>query len=147
MTDSGIHNTEDMYNFFVKLYPTTSIREGEYKKVVNECYKFIVDTILEGNTVKLGQRLGEVRIQKHKRTYKKPRINWAETMILKKQGIKKLVYYTDDWWFKWYWKKNSCQIPNKTVYSFTPTKGPNGIKAKLAKKLKSDEFSYLIYSE
>lgn len=147
MTDNNVHNTKDMFEYFKKMYPTTNIKEAHYKRVVNECYKFIVDTILEGNTVKLGQKLGEIRIQKQKRSYNKPRVDWASTMMLKKQGIKKIVYYTDDWWFRWYWKKKACQIPNKTVYSFLPTKGPNGITAKLAKKLKSDDFSYLIYSE
>lgn len=150
MTESGVHAVSDMYKYYVKTHPSTTIVEKKYKQVIYACFKQIVDEILEGKSVKLGQKLGEVAVKKIKRNFKegkKPRVNWEETMKLKKEGIKKVVYYTDNWYYRFYWKKKSCQVPNKTVYSFVPTKGPNGNRKKLANKIKSDEFSYLIYSE
>ena len=61
------------------------------------------------------------------------------------KGIDKVVYYTDDHWFRWYWTKAKCQVPNKSVYKFSPTSGPNGIKRALSNKLNQDEFAFLNY--
>lgn len=147
MTNKGVHTVDDMYKYYKKIHPTTDMLNSRYKKILYACFKQIVEELLNGNTVKLGQRLGEVGIKKVKRSFDKPKVNWYETIKLKKQGIKKRVFYTDDYWYKFYWKKKSCQIPNKTVYSFQITKGPNGNRKKLANRLKSDEFAYLLYPE
>lgn len=147
MTDKGVHTADDMFKYYKKIHPTTSVTESRYKKVLYACFKQIVEEMLNGNVVKLGQRLGEMGIKKVKRTYEKPVVNWFETMELRKQGIKKVVFFTDDYWYRFYWKKKSCQIPNKTVYCFQITKGPNGNRKKLVDRLKSDEFAYLLYPE
>ncbi|NCC41890.1 MAG: hypothetical protein EOM21_21270 [Gammaproteobacteria bacterium] len=151
MTDNGVHNSADMYEYFIKLHPATTITEDRYKKILNECFKYIVEQILEGHVVKLGQRLGELSIKKVRRKFKegvKPPIDWGATNKYKKEiGENKIIYFTDDFWYRFYWKKKVCQVPNKTVYSFIPTKGPNGNRKKLVEKLKSDEFASLLYSE
>ncbi len=151
MTDKGVHNSSDMYEYFIKLHPTTTITEDRYKKILNACFKYIVAQILDGNVVKLGQRLGELSIKKVRRTFKedkKPPVDWGATKQYEKEtGEKKLIYFTDDYWYRFYWKKKACQVPNKTVYSFQPTKGPNGNTKRLVNRLKSDEFSSLLYPE
>lgn len=151
MTEKGVHNSSDIYEYFIKLHPTTTITEDRFKRILNACFKHIVNEILDGKIVKLGQRLGELSIKKVKRVFKegkKPKIDWGATNKYKKEtGENKLIYFTDDYWYRFYWKKISCQIPNKTVYSFHPTKGPEGNTKRLTKKIKEDEFSHLLYSE
>lgn len=145
MTPAGVHNVEDMYKFFKTKHPNSDVNKRQYTNVVELYYKYARDEILEGKTFKLGQKLGKIRIKKYRRTFNKPKLDIAETLKLYRQGIKKKVYYTDDYWYRWYWEKKSCQIANKTVYSFRPTIGENGNAKKLAQRLKNDEFAYLLY--
>jgi len=145
MTDKGVHNTEDMYKFFKKKHPNSDINKKQYINVVELFYKYARDGILDGKTFKLGQKLGKIRIKKFKRSFQKPRLDIFSTLQLRKQGIAKNVYYTDEWWYRWYWEKKSCQVLNKTVYCFRPTIGVNGNTKRLSKRLKEDEFSYLLY--
>lgn len=147
MTEKGLHSLDDMYKFFKKKHPNTDVNESQFKHVAELAFKIVRDEVLDGNQWKIGQRMGNIRIRKVKRTFKKPRINIYETLKLRKEGIEKNVYYTDDYWYRFYWEKKVCQIPNKTVYSFVPTKGANGNTKRLAKRIKNDEFSYLLYAE
>jgi hypothetical protein len=145
MTEKGVHNAEDMYKFFKTKHPNSDVNKRQYINVVELFFKAARDEILEGKTFKLGQRLGSIRILKVKRTYRRPRINIVETLKLYRQGIKKNVYFTDEYWYRWYWNKKSCQVTNKTVYCFQPTIGANGNTKKLSQKLQNEEFSYLLY--
>ena len=95
----------------------------------------------------MGQRLGTIRIKKIPRTFNKPTIDWGETNRLKKQGIKQLVYYTDDFYYRWNWDKHRCLVKNKSVYTFAPTAGQRGNRKKLVEKLKTDEFAHLNYKQ
>ena len=67
--------------------------------------KKTIEYILEGETLRLGQGLGTIRVKKVKRNFSKPRIDWYETNKLKREGINKFVYYTDSQWFRYYWEK------------------------------------------
>jgi hypothetical protein len=147
MTPKGVHNVKDMLNWYKKHNPDTDINYKQFNAVIGAFYKKVVEAILDGKTYNLGNRLGKIRIQRLKRSFKNPTIDWYETNKLKKEtGETKFVYYTDEYYYRWYWQKKRCQVKNKTVYSFKPTRGENGITKKLAKKLKEDEFSYLLYS-
>ena len=101
--------------------------------------------LLEGQVFNMGQRLGSMRIKKIPRTFNKPTVDWGETNRLKKQGIKQLVHYTDDFYYRWNWDKHRCLVKNKSVYTFAPTAGQSGNRRKLVQKLKTDEFAHLNY--
>ena len=100
----------------------------------------MVEAVLEGQTFYPGHQLGRLKIKRVERNFEKKSVNYFETKKLKEQGIDKVVYWTDDHWFRWYWEKAICQVANKSVYKFTPTKGN---RKKLSDKLKLDEFSFL----
>ncbi len=134
-----------MFRYFLKKYPNTDVTYTLYKYIISKLNKKIVDKVLKGKEFYFGHRLGTISIKRVERNFDKKSVNYFETKKLKAQGIDKVVYYTDDHWFRWYWAKAKCQVPNKSVYKFSPTSGPNGIKRALSNKLKQDEFAFLNY--
>lgn len=139
------HTTADMYEYFLKKYPDTEVTYPMFRHVISQFNKKAMDNILDGKTLKMGFGLGYIRIQKLPRNFNKPSIDWGETNKLREKGIKKRVFFTDDYLYKFYWAKKACNIRNKTVYRFDPTRGPNGNKQRLANKIKNDEFATLNY--
>jgi len=137
------HGAKDMFRYFEKKYPNTDVTYTLYKYIISKLNKKIVDKVLKGKEFYFGHRLGTISIKRVERNFDKKSVNYFETKKLKEQGIDKVVYYTDDHWFRWYWAKAKCQVPNKSVYKFSPTSGPNGIKRALSNKLKQDEFAFL----
>ena len=134
------YGAKDMYKYFKKKYPDTEVTYTLYKYVISKFNHKVVDAILEGQTFYPGHQLGRLKIKRVERNFEKKSVNYFETKKLKEQGIDKVVYWTDDHWFRWYWEKAICQVANKSVYKFTPTKGN---RKKLSDKLKLDEFSFL----
>jgi len=137
------HGAKDMFRYFEKKYPNTDVTYTLYKYIISKLNKKIVDRVLKGKEFYFGHRLGTISIKRVERNFDKKSVNYFETKKLKEQGIDKVVYYTDDHWFRWYWAKAKCQVPNKSVYKFSPTSGPNGIKRALSNILKQDEFAFL----
>ena len=114
-----------------------------YKYIISKFNKKLVKKVLEGKEFYLGYKLGTISIRRIERNFDKKSVNYFETKKLKAQGIDKVVYYTDDHWFRWYWAKRRCKVPNKSVYKFSPTSGPNGIKRALSTLIQEDEFAFL----
>ena len=139
------YSTKDAYRAFRKKYPKTTVTYSLYKHIIAEFNKKVSEVILDGQVFNMGHRLGTIRIKRIPRSFNKPTIDWHETNKLKKQGINKLIYYTDDYYFRWNWDKHRCMVKNKSVYTFSPTSGANGNKKALVRRLRQDEFAYLNY--
>lgn len=138
----------EMFKHYNKKHPK-EINYLLYKEVISRYNKKMSEHVLNGETLKLGFHLGNIRIRKVKRSFKNPVIDWAESRKLQKQGIEKyLVYYTDEYWYRWYWEKKKCTVKNKTVYCFIPTVSnsrKDGNKNKLVEKLRSNPLIALKY--
>lgn len=147
MTNKGVHTTKDMYKYFVKNHPGTSVTYLQYRYVVSRFNKLLSEAVLSGKTVNLGKRLGKLKICKIRRTFKKKIVDFGATRKLKAKGIDRVVYFTDDYYYRWCWKKVSAKVKNKSVYKFKPSSGPNGNKKRLARLLKEDEFAHLNFTE
>ena len=63
------------------------------------------------------------------------------------EGTKWHIYYTDKDYYRYYWNKGRCKIPNKSVYKFIPTRGIKGNKEKLTNLLKEDDLAYLKFKK
>ena len=109
------HTAIDIYKYYAKNNPGTYVTYTQFKFILSLFNKKAVDYILQGKTLNFHNRLGKLRIKRVKRNFNDKTVDWAETNKLKKQGINKLVYYTDDFWYRWYWEKRICTIPNKSV--------------------------------
>ena len=117
----------------------------EFRAVITQFNLKMIDKILTGYEFRLPYRLGVLSIKKIQRRFDKPVINWGETKKLKEQGIDELVYFTDDFYCRWYWQKRACQVTNKIVYFFKPTKDnryKQGAVNKLSTLLKTDELAH-----
>tara|TARA_Y100001973_G_C5166274_1_gene316340 strand:+ start:975 stop:1448 length:474 start_codon:yes stop_codon:yes gene_type:complete len=144
------------------------INENDYidkKAFIDLCSEFnilIVEHLLDGKPFKLGNNLSYIQIVRMNRDPRSPRVDWLESNKYKKElldksvklydketgeGQKWQIYYTDEHYFKYYWNKGKCRVPNKSVYKFTATRGLKGNKEKLTKLLKSDDLAYLKFKK
>ena len=142
-----MHSIKDMYVAYKKDNPESDTTYALYTYIIEKFNKKVIDVILSGKVFYLGHGLGSIRIKKIKRNYNRPTIDWYETNKLKKEGINNHVYYTDEYWYRWYWDKYRAKVSNKTVYRFDPMKGPTGSRKRLVKHLRNDEFAHLNYKE
>jgi len=122
----------------------------------------IVESILDGGTIDLGNNLSSLSIARIERNPSKPAIDWGESNKYKEEliseghelynqdtgkGKKWHIYYTDLEYCRFYWNKGKCRIPNKSVYKFVPTRGIKGNKEKLVEMLKTDDLAYLKFKK
>tara|TARA_R100000322_G_scaffold62995_1_gene39665 strand:+ start:503 stop:973 length:471 start_codon:yes stop_codon:yes gene_type:complete len=133
-----------------------------FKEICSEFNMSIIDEILEGREFNMGNNLSTLSVKRVNRDPRSPKVDWFESNKYKKElidskvplydhetgkGTKWHIYYTDEYYCKYYWKKGKCRIPNKSVYRFTPTRGLKGNKEKLIHLLKSDELAYLKFKK
>lgn len=138
-----VFTMKEMFRFYNLLYPESDMRSLMYNEILSRYNKRAIEKkLFQGERVVLGSGLGSLRIKKVYRNFKRPRIDWNQTMQIKKEtGKAKYVYFTDDYWFRFSWHKG-VKLKNRSVYKFTPTKGVNGITKRFNKSLKEDEFLY-----
>jgi len=149
-----MYKAKDMWAYFKKTTPKVAVKYtyDTYKEVISRYNKMVEDEILRGTTVSIGNKLGSFRIKKIKRLnvmnngrIRGRGIDWHKMKELKKQGINKYVFFTSPYYYMHSWRKGA--IGNKSVYSFIPTKGPDGNVKRLAHLLTTDTFAELNFSE
>lgn len=114
-----------------------------FRKVLEEFNLKAVDMMLNGGKLHMGNRLGVMNVLKVPRNHEKPTIDWGKTNAYKKKtGKKKLFYYTDDWWVRWYWNKHRCVVPSKSLYKYKPSRGKKGMVTKLKNHLRNDKLAH-----
>lgn len=145
-----VFKTSDMYKEFKEEHEILSIMYNvDYKlfrSVICRFNKLIIQEILRGYNFKLPYFLGSIFILRVERNFGNNKIDWGKTNELKKKGINRHVYFTSEWWCRWYWEKYSCKARNRTVYSFKPTRNSKkreGSQFELVNLLKSDSVAYL----
>lgn len=140
-------NTTDIYKEFVKRNPATDVNYQTFKYILTAYNKGIVDALMAGETFNLGTKLGRLSIKKFPRNFNRKSVDWGETNKLLKQGIRKLVFFTDDFYFAFNWEKRYCTIKNKSVYKFYPAGGKIGPRKRLIQFLKSNDMNKLNFKE
>ena len=116
------------------------------------------EIILEGGVLNMGKNLSTLSIVRIRRNPETKQIDWQSSMAYKEEleakgeklydhetgeGTKWLIYFTDEWYCRFYWRKERCTIPNKTAYRFRATRGEMGNKTKLKELLRGDDLAYL----
>lgn len=122
--------------------------------------KVMKEIIYNGREFNMGERLSTLQVVRVPRNFDSPTPNWKKSNELKQKIIDEggtpkseenpdgenwLVYYTDDWYCRFYWRKVHCVVQNKTAYRFTPTRGNVGNKRMLKDHLRDDEMAYTKY--
>ena len=129
------------------------------------CFDFneeIIEMLLDGSEFNMGTNLSTISIVKMDRDPRNRVIDWAESNRYKEElkmagemlydaktgdGVRWHIYYTDDYYCKYYWYKGRCKIKNKSVYRFDATRGVKGNKEKLTRLLKKDDLAYLRFKK
>ena len=131
------HSTKEMYSYYKLKYPKAKEPYWMYKEVIARFNRKAADSIIFGQVLNFGNRIGNLLIKKIRRNYDKPEVDWGESKRMKAQIIEAglsprvagsleghawLVYFSDPWYLRWAWsKKRICKVKNQTVYKFTPT--------------------------
>jgi hypothetical protein len=133
-----------------------------FRAICSEFNIKVIEHILKGHKVNLGNNLSSISIKRVERNNSKPTIDWGESNTYKrelleegvelydnatKKGTKWHIYYTDKDFYRYTWNKGKCKIPNKSVYKFVPTRGVKGNKEKLTNLLKQDDLAYLKFKK
>jgi hypothetical protein len=154
------HNLSEIYLAYQDEHEP--IDKRLFTDLCQEFNLWIIDQILEGKIFYMGNNLSALSISRRERDPRSPRIDWGESNRYKqelldqgkelyskttKSGIKWHIYYTDEFYCKYYWNKGKCKIPNKSAYRFDATRGIKGNKEKLINLLKTDELAYLKFKK
>ena len=151
----------DIYNDYINEY-NNPVDEVSFKNICSDFNINIINYILDGGKFNMGSNLSSLSIVRIERNNSKPTIDWGESNQYKKElmakgvtlydnmtkeGTKWHIYYTDKDYYRYYWNKGRCKIPNKSVYKFIPTRGIKGNKEKLTNLLKEDDLAYLKFKK
>jgi len=153
LINKKMYKANDMWDLFRKEYPKLAEKYNYkiFKEVISRFNVYAEEEILDGGSVNLGNGVGSLYIKrvKRKNVFLKtgkmsPRsIDWKKTKELRKKGINKIVYFMTPYYCMHSWRKGL--VKNKSVYSFIPTKGPNGNTRKLSRLLVENPLHELNY--
>ena len=150
---------KDIYDFYVGEGGT--LPYDQFRKICVRFNSAVMDEIIyEGRTLNMGFGLSTLSVVKSDIDYARQRINWGESIKLKRKlesegktlfsdenpdGNKWLVYYTFDSFVHFYWCKSRCRVANKKVYRFNATRGKTGNKTKLKAHLRANPLAHTRY--
>ena len=152
---------EDIYEDYINNY-SSDIDNSLFRSICSDFNICMIDYLLDGGKFNMGSNLSTLSISRIERNNSKPTIDWGESNQYKKElldngvelynnvtgeGTKWHIYYTDKDYYRYYWNKGRCKIPNKSVYKFIPTRGIKGNKEKLTCLLKEDDLAYLKFKK
>lgn len=149
----GCQTLDDAYKAYKKDNWGNGINVEIYRKVVNIFVKKVINHILqESGEVNLGSFLGLFRIKKCKLKFNRKStlyVDWKKTNELREetgdytQFIYHMNEHTRGYYYKWFWNKGECRVPNKAYYAFVPTQSNKRALAKIV----GAEFSTIDYRQ
>lgn len=162
MSLKSTYNKKDIYEFYSGTLEGTIDR----KTFHNLCKDFnsaVMDEIIkEGKEFNQGHKLSTVSVLRLERNWSNKQVDWNASNAYKQElldageklydaetgeGVKWLIYHTEKWYCRFYWKKKFCNVPNKSVYRLKFTGGKSGNKTKLKNHLKEDDLAYTKYDK
>jgi len=154
-------SSKDIYAYYIKGGGTLSWEQ--WRDAISSFNEAAMDSIIyDGRELEMGFNLSRLSILRIDRNHAAPRVDWIATKNLKAEllaegktlmsdenpdGAPYLVYYTDDWYCRFFWEKRNCKIRNKSAYRFDASRGLKGNKGKLIRLLKTDSLAHLKYEK
>lgn len=155
------YTLKDIYRHYIADGGT--LEKSLYKNICQDFNIHIMEYIIyQAGTFDMGHYLSTINILRLKRNYSNPQVDWKASNeyreeLLEKgeklydpdtgEGTKWLIYHTDTWYCRFYWKKLFAKVKNKSAYSFIATRGKKGNKTKLKKHLNENEINYIKYED
>lgn len=127
----------------------------EFREIICTFNEDVIDQILDGRELNMGKGLSRLSIMRIERDFKRPTIDWGSSNKLKEEllaegeelfskdnsdGTKWFVYFTDDWYLRFYWEKKRCSLKNRSAYRLDITFDN---KNHLKRLIKKDSLAYL----
>jgi hypothetical protein len=153
--------SKHLYGFYVSRGGTLSW--AVWSSILAKFNQAAMDAIIyEGKELDMGMGLSRLSVLRIDRNFALPRVDWPATKILKRElvaegkelfseenqdGAPYLVYFTDEWYCRFFWEKRNCKVKNVSAYRFDASRGLKGNKGKLIAHLKSDSLAHLIYDK
>lgn len=121
--------------------------------------------IEEGRLLDMGSNLSTLQVVRRNRNFRHPTVNWKLSNARREEilqaggtpysketpeGEKWFIYYTDDYYCAFYWRKKFCRVQNRSAYRFQATglrnnTDPKGNIPRLKKRLQEVPLAYLTY--
>lgn len=136
---------KDFYNYYKDFCKKKEIKPKDYKifrDVIKLCNsKLQTKIVYESERVKLPGRLGDLYIKKYPIVYNIDMKHlWKVDYIATKQ-TGRVVYFENDYGYKWKWYKTTCIIKGKRYYQFKPCRKASRNIADAIKNKKLDYYS------
>lgn len=155
------HTLSDSYRHYVA--DGGELHKTMYKNICQDFNMRIMDHIIyDAGSFNMGSNLSTLSVLRIKRKFSNPSVNWKESMLYRKEleesgekiydsktgeGTKWLIFHTEDWYCRFYWRRKNAKFKNKNVYMFIATKGEKGNKGKLKRHLGENEINYVKYEK
>ena len=142
---SNTKTFRDAYSIYKNQYGKDAVEYSVYANVLKSFNQRVMEKILfEAFEFELPYRLGSIRIKKSKThfTKKTMKVDWQKTKELG-QKVYHMNDHTNNFNFRFFWKKKTATFINKSFYSFTASRKN---KRQLAAILK-DDFRTVDYYE
>jgi len=110
--------SKQLYQHYIELGGDLSYEM--YREIICSFNMTVMDQILDGRELDMGKGLSRLSIMRIERDFKRPTIDWGNSNKLKEElltegeelfsknnpnGVKWFVYFTDDWYLRFYWEK------------------------------------------
>lgn len=145
--------SKQLYQHYIELGGDLSYEM--YREIICSFNMTVMDQILDGRELDMGKGLSRLSIMRIERDFKRPTIDWGNSNKLKEElltegeelfsknnpnGVKWFVYFTDDWYLRFYWEKKRCSLKNRSAYRLDITFDN---KNQLKQLIKDDSLAYL----
>ncbi len=145
--------SKDIYKHYAELGGDLPYKD--FREIICAFNEEAMRQILDGRELNMGKGLSRLSIMRIERDFKRLVIDWENSNKLKAEllaegeelfskdnpdGVKWFVFFTDDWYLRFYWEKKRCSLKNRSAYRLDIT--PNN-KSRLKQLLKDDSFAYL----
>ena len=150
------HTTKEIYEHYQER--GGNLPYHVFNRLITEFNYRVMSRILRGEEFQMGKELSKLSIIRIPRNYRKRAIDWGASNKLKKKfleegktlyskqnpdGEKWLIHRTDEWFTKFYWRKQDCELRNRSAYRLDITRGKRGNKTRLSNLLSNDPLAYL----
>lgn len=144
------YTLKDAFLLFKAENPDSSVDEKLHKLICQDFNNIAFDEVLmRGLSLKLGSNLSELAIKRIERNFNKPLVDHVRTNAEapKDENGKALyaIYHTDGWYPRFYWRKSSTKIKNKTAYKAKLIRGVNSKNQKMFKAFREDNEIPLLF--
>lgn len=146
------NNPQYFESKFIDQKNNFKLDEKLYKEICKKALLLMRQSILNGNALNLGSRMGYLQITKKPVnivSYQKKANSLIDWVASKKLGKKVINFndHTDNYVYKITWLKGTCNAKNKGIYQFIPNRFFKRELAFYIKSLKRDYIEPLIYKK